>query len=328
MRKQSVGLVVSLAFAVGLSACSSPPKGYGVSTRNLPPAATMIADPAQADTTTTAEKTRDTYLDLIRQMQTQGLWFASLAHIDAFELSYGTSPDAQLMRADALRNAGKMDEAIAIYKQMTNGPQAARAYRGLGLAAGARQDFSGAAQFFAQAQRRNPTDASILSDLAYAHMRAGQLEAAWVPIMQAAQLTPRDPRVQSNLALFYYAQGDSARAEQVLNAMANADDSTRDALRRTAQQIRARSGGAERPSDIGRSGTGSSNAIRPVTAAENGLPTSHATGALLVRRTVGASPSALQLTSEMPATQAVPRAQSLAGNATLGPVNSAEESTP
>ena len=72
MRKQSVGLVVSLAFAVGLSACSSPPKGYGVSTRNLPPAATMIADPAQADTTTTAEKTRDTYLDLIRQMQTQG----------------------------------------------------------------------------------------------------------------------------------------------------------------------------------------------------------------------------------------------------------------
>lgn len=253
--KTIMTVLLAGALAVLQAACSTaPPKGYGVSMRAMPAATSMVPDAASG--ISPEERTRETYLDLIRQMQTQGLWFASLAHIDAYEIQYGPSPDASLLRADALRNAGKVDDAIAIYQTMTNGPQAARALRGLGLAAGARQEFARAAGYFQQAQRRSPTDASILSDLAYAQMRAGQIKEAWVPIMQAAQLTPGDGRVQSNLALFYYVQGDEVRAEQVLAAMPQADASTRDTLRTMAARIRAQaaSGGAQ-PAAVPAAGT-------------------------------------------------------------------------
>ncbi|MFT4190480.1 MAG: pilus assembly protein [Comamonas sp.] len=240
---QAMRRAALLAAVLLQTACSSPPQGYGVSTRATPAATSMVPDAASS--TSPAERTRETYLGLIRQMQTQGLWFASLAHIDAYEIQYGASPEVSLLRADALRNAGQVDEAIAIYKTMVNGPQAAQALRGLGLAAGARQAFAQAAGYFQQAQRRSPTDASILSDLAYAQMRAGQIRQAWIPIMQAAQLAPSDGRVQSNLALFYYVQGDETRAEQVLAAMPQANASTRDTLRTMAASIRAQAGGSE-----------------------------------------------------------------------------------
>ncbi len=48
-----------------------------------------------------APDTPGMYLALIDRMQAQGLFFASLAHIDAYEKQYGTTPDTVLLRADA-----------------------------------------------------------------------------------------------------------------------------------------------------------------------------------------------------------------------------------
>src|SRR5256885_15134564 len=51
-----------------------------------------------------------TYLDLITQMQQAGQWYASLAHTEAFEQQYGVNPESRLMRADALRNTGQVEQ--------------------------------------------------------------------------------------------------------------------------------------------------------------------------------------------------------------------------
>ena len=81
-----------------LGACASKDiAGYGVG-----PQAERAAMAQQANRDP-APDTPGMYLGLIDKMQSQGLYFASLAHIDAYEKHYGVSPDTILLRADALR---------------------------------------------------------------------------------------------------------------------------------------------------------------------------------------------------------------------------------
>jgi len=47
------------------------------------------------------------YLDMIRTMQDRSLYFASLAHVEAYLQLYGTSPEILRLRADALRETGQ-----------------------------------------------------------------------------------------------------------------------------------------------------------------------------------------------------------------------------
>jgi hypothetical protein len=70
-------------------------------------------------------------------MQQQGAWYASLAHVDAFRQRYGDRPALRLLQADALRETGQADAAIALYRELSSGPQAAAAAHGLGLIAAA-----------------------------------------------------------------------------------------------------------------------------------------------------------------------------------------------
>ena len=46
---------------------------------------------------------RGMYLALIRQMQDQGAYYASLAHVDAFKKRFGDTPDLRILEADAQR---------------------------------------------------------------------------------------------------------------------------------------------------------------------------------------------------------------------------------
>ena len=63
-----------------------------------------------------APDTPGMYLGLIERMQSQGLYYASLAHIDAYEKQYGASPQTILLRADALRMTDQPAASAAVIR--------------------------------------------------------------------------------------------------------------------------------------------------------------------------------------------------------------------
>lgn len=181
--------------------------------------------------------TQATYLRLVEQMQNEGLWFASLAHIDALEQRWGMSPESTRARADALRQTGQAALSEAAYKRLMGTPLESAGYRGLGLLAGARGSYPEAVQLLKQAQRQTPTDALLLSDLGYASLRAGQLAEARLPLMQALQLRPDNTQAQANLALYLEATDQSEQANKLMEAN-RMPAATRAAVREAAQQLR------------------------------------------------------------------------------------------
>ena len=163
---------------------------------------------------------------------------------EALEQRWGVSPDSTRMRADALRQTGQAALSEAAYKRLQGTPLESAGYRGLGLLAGARGSYAEAVQLLQQAQRLTPTDASLLSDLGYAHLRAGQIAEARLPLMQALQLRPDSTQAQSNLALYLEVTDQSEQANRLMEAN-RMSAATRAAVRDAAQQLRA--GGSAPP---------------------------------------------------------------------------------
>jgi Flp pilus assembly protein TadD len=202
-----------------IAGCSTKgPEGYGVFSRNN--TAAQAQQQLQDAEKATQPDNLQTHLDLIAQMQRAGQWYASLAHVEAFELEHGGHIEAGLLRADALRNIGKQQAAEKAYGALLNGPLAARARRGLGLLHASQENYAQAARELEIARQLNPIDADVLSDLAYAHMRNGQMTEAQVPMLQAAQLAPDDRRIQLNMAMFWLAIGQSAKAKSIFQHIA------------------------------------------------------------------------------------------------------------
>lgn len=231
--KQGARCAAALATLALLSACASKDlAGYGVGPQAE---RAMLTQQANKDP---APDTPGMYLGLIDQMQSQGLYFASLAHIDAYDKQYGASPDSILLRADALRMTDQPEAAATAYGQLLKTPLATRGYRGLGLIAGAAGDFARAAQELQQAAQLAPTDAVTLSDLGYARLREGDVNGARVPLMKAAELDQSNPKIVSNVALFLIANGDQAEALAVMNQQKLAPD-VRAAIRSDAGKVAA-----------------------------------------------------------------------------------------
>ncbi|CAN0620336.1 Tetratricopeptide repeat-containing protein [Burkholderia multivorans] len=196
-----------------LGACAPfKESGYGIGAQAERAALMQAADQKQA-----VPDTPGMYLGLIGRMQAQGLYYASLAHIDAYEKQYGVSPDTILLRADALRATDQPAASASAYAELLKTPLAARGYRGLGLIAGAAGDFSRASQALSQASLLAPTDASMLSDLAYAKLRCGDIQGARVPLMKAVELDQNNPRIISNLAIYLLASGRPHDAQSLMN---------------------------------------------------------------------------------------------------------------
>ncbi|MFM0596607.1 tetratricopeptide repeat protein [Paraburkholderia bryophila] len=217
-----------------LGACTSQVlTGYGVG-----PQAERAALAQQQANRDPAPDTPGVYLGLIDKMQAQGLYFASLAHIDAYEKQYGASPDTHLLRADALRMTDQPDAAAQAYGLLLKTPLAARGYRGLGLIAGAAGDFARAAQALEQASQLEPTDAVTLSDLGYARLRNGDVDGARVPLMKAGELDQNNPKIVSNVVLYLLANGEQAQALAVMNQQKLTPD-VRAAIRSDAAKVAA-----------------------------------------------------------------------------------------
>jgi len=221
--------VVPVMVLVLLGACAKD-MGYGVG-----PQAERQALIQQANRDP-APDTPGMYLGLIDHMQSQGLYFASLAHIDAYEKQYGVTPDTILLRADALRMTDQPEASASAYARLLQTPLASRGHRGLGLIAGASGDFSRAVDELQQAAQLAPTDASVLSDLGYARMRAGDINGARVPLMKAAELDQNNPKIASNIALYLLVDGEADRAQALMNQQKFSLD-LRTAIRNEAAKV-------------------------------------------------------------------------------------------
>lgn len=233
---QRTAMLLMLAL---LGACASKESGYGIG-----PQAERAAEIQQADRDP-APDTPGTYLDLIGRMQAQGLYYASLAHIDAYEKQYGTTSETILLRADALRMTEQPDAAAQAYAKLLQTPLAARGHRGLGLIAGAEGNFSRAADELQQAAQLSPTDALTLSDLGYARLREGNVSGARVPLMKAAELDQSNLKIISNVALYLLADGDEKRASALMDQQKFTPE-VRAAIRRDARKVAMAGRGYER----------------------------------------------------------------------------------
>lgn len=219
-----------LVLALSLAACQSAPTGY---LRDNPEAmARMAEQPSKPDD-------QATYLALISKMQEQGAWFASLAHIDAFQQKFGNSPELRLLQARALHLTGQTEAAEPLYKGLLNGPQAAAAWHGLGLIAASRERQDSAEQGLLRAVQLDPLNPAYLGDLGFAYLRSGQLDEARAPLAKAAELTPGDPKAIANLALWTMLRGDTGRADAMMLS-AELPAATRDGVYRLAIELRAR----------------------------------------------------------------------------------------
>lgn len=165
------------------------------------------------------------YLDLILQMQDEGMYFASLAHIDAYEQKNGSTPELQRLRADALRETRQGAAADAAYRKLLNSTEAGAAWHGLGLLAAQNGDYPAAVTALREAAKRQPTNPVILSDLGYAMLRSGDVVGARMPLAQAAELAPDNRKMIGNLALLLLVSGEPDKARQVMDKAALSPES-------------------------------------------------------------------------------------------------------
>lgn len=194
-----------------------------------PPVEPALVEAAQDD--------RGMYLGLLKQMQQQGAYYASLAHIDAFRQRFGDSPELRILQANALRETGDDAAAASIYRSLTKGSQAAPAWHGLGLIAAGTRDHTAAQLALDNAVRAEPLNVAYLGDLGFALLQAGQVEQARAPLAKAAELGPDNIRAISNLALWAMLSGQAATAESMMQR-ANLPPSTRNEIHRLAQTLR------------------------------------------------------------------------------------------
>ncbi len=207
--------------ALLLAGCAAKPaQGYGAA------ADASLAQQAQQQLEKAEQLTQidpqQTYLNLIAQMQQARQWYASLAHTEAFERQYGSNAQIRLKRADALRNTGQGPAAEQAYQALLGEADSqlqARAHRGLGLLYASQQRYAPAVAQLERARQLNPIDADLLADLAYTHLLDGRLDAAALPMLQAAQLAPANARVQLNLALYWHASGAHDQANELLQRL-------------------------------------------------------------------------------------------------------------
>ncbi|TCJ17973.1 tetratricopeptide repeat protein [Parasulfuritortus cantonensis] len=157
------------------------------------------------------------YLQLIAKLQDKGLYFASLAHLDAFDRRWPGEKKAVLLRADALRETGYVNKASLLYESLMKSPYEAGAQHGLGLIASKQGDFNAALQALNRAAELDPTNAVVLNDLGYVQLLTSQMADAGFNLHKATELDPQDTRAGANLALYYVLDNKQSRAEGIMD---------------------------------------------------------------------------------------------------------------
>lgn len=150
-----------------------------------------------------------TRLGLIRQMLVAGKPHAAIAYLDA---SHITAPQADLLRADALRQTGRAAEADKVYRQLLGSCVKGYAYQGLGLSASAAGKTRDAVAQLQAASVALPVDPAVRNDYGYALMQAGNTQAALHEFLTAIELAPNQRRPARNLLLLLTRSGEDEKA--------------------------------------------------------------------------------------------------------------------
>ncbi len=150
-----------------------------------------------------------TRLGLIKQMLTEGKPHAAIAHLDASQIN---NQQAELLRADGLRQTGRSPQAQAIYEKLANSCVSGYAYRGLGLIASNAGNPTAAIDYLKTASAALPTEHTIRNDYGYVLMQSGQYDTALHEFLTAVELTPDYKQAAHNLILLLYQQGDTDKA--------------------------------------------------------------------------------------------------------------------
>jgi len=149
-------------------------------------------------------------LGLIQQMIIEGKSHAAIAHLDASKIK---NEQAELLRADGLRQTGRALQAQAIYEQLKSSCVSGYAYRGLGLIASETGDTQQALRYLKAASDALPTEHTIRNDYGFVLMQSGEHASALHEFLTAVELAPDYRQSAHNLILLLYQQGDSAKAE-------------------------------------------------------------------------------------------------------------------
>lgn len=166
---------------------------------------------ATADKPCTPISSEDsTKLGLIQQMLAEGKPHAAIAHLDATKIKH---EQAELLRANALRQTGRVPQAQAIYEQLVNSCVSGQAYRGLGLIASNAGRLQESLSYLESASRALPTEHTIRNDYGYVLMQSGNYAFALHEFLTALELAPDYRQAANNLVLLLYRQGDTAKAE-------------------------------------------------------------------------------------------------------------------
>ncbi len=263
--------IALLAGSLLLGACAS----HGGYLNHVQP--DLAAEPAAP----TEKNSKPMYLDLIRQMQQQGAYYASLANIDAYRQRYGNSPELRRLQADALRKTGQTGAAKALYQQLVHTDQGAAAWHGLGIIAAEQQQNSEAEESLAKAVQLDPVNVDYLGDLGYQRLRAGEVANAHEPLAKAAELAPSNVKAVSNLVLWMLLDNDYAQADAAMQ-QANLPEAARQQVRTLAAELRFRTSAQPRvmaslsihqPTVGAASGTDPSTS-QPSSGSNDGVPAS------------------------------------------------------
>jgi Tfp pilus assembly protein PilF len=124
------------------------------------------------------------------------------------------TPDATLIRAAALQQAGDLEAAVEAYREAISlDPQSPIGYNSLGQIFASLKDLDTALIFFNAAVALAPGSPEIHNNLATLHLKQDNLELAATHFQQAASLSPRNPIYPNHLGQVLLAQGDTAGAE-------------------------------------------------------------------------------------------------------------------
>jgi Flp pilus assembly protein TadD len=182
-------------------------------------------------------KEGEIHADLIRQMLSNGQYYAALAHIEDQKRS-GGSDELTLLEADARSHLGQQAQADALYRKLLTTKYAGQAYHGLGLLYAA-TDLDGAIRNLRIAVERVPTDVDFRNDLGYALMEAGRYTEAMPQLSTAAELAPSQVKSRNNLIILMMLVGNETAVQRLAQGQGSMMTPERmQQLRDSAQLIR------------------------------------------------------------------------------------------
>ncbi len=148
-------------------------------------------------------------LELIQQLVADGQYYSALAHLEQQQLN---SPSAQLLRAESLRKTGHLDQADAIYQQLSHSCYSALGHLGMGKIAAVRGDLKRARLQLGLAREKSPTDANIRNDFGFVLLVGGDYKGAQQEFMTAIQLNNAHNIAIKNLLLSLLLSGEQEMA--------------------------------------------------------------------------------------------------------------------